>query len=98
MPWHIRVLPMPFINVSLSKVSPLTSTNLQPIVSRIHHNRSQRRRTMATEASTSKAWQLATVVVPVFLTAWLTFVFSRSQDNISQEIAAQQQMLSAQLH
>ena len=53
---------------------------------------------MATEASTSKAWQLATLVVPVFLTAWLTFLFSRSQDNIKQEIAAKQQMLSAQLN
>ncbi len=52
---------------------------------------------MATEASTYKAWQLATVVVPVVLTAWLTFVFSRSQDSIRQEIAAKQQMLSAQL-
>jgi hypothetical protein len=53
---------------------------------------------MATEASTSKAWQLATIVVPVFLTAWLTFAFSRSQDSIKQEIAAKQQMLSAQLN
>jgi hypothetical protein len=52
---------------------------------------------MATEVSTSKAWQLATIVVPVILTAWLTFVSSRSQDNISQKIAANQQILSAQL-
>jgi hypothetical protein len=49
------------------------------------------------DQSNSKAWQLATIMVPVFLTGWLTYTFSRSEDKIKQEIDAKQQVLSAQL-
>ncbi|HYA63825.1 MAG TPA: hypothetical protein VED66_11530 [Candidatus Sulfotelmatobacter sp.] len=49
------------------------------------------------EQSGSKAWQLATLIVPVILTGWLTFIFSRSQARLQQEFEAQNQKLSAQL-
>ena len=48
--------------------------------------------------SNSKAWQLATIIIPVVLTAWLTYFFSRSQTRITQEIDAKNQVLSAQLN
>ncbi len=49
------------------------------------------------EQPSSKAWQLATLVVPVILTGWLTYVFSRSEASVKQELDARNQQLSAQL-
>lgn len=49
------------------------------------------------EQPSSKAWQLATLVVPVILTGWLTYVFSRSEARVKQELDARNQQLSAQL-
>ncbi len=34
----------------------------------------------------SKAWQLATLLVPIVLTTWLTFWVSQKEDNIKQDI------------
>jgi len=50
------------------------------------------------EQSSSKTWQMATLVLPVILTAWLTLTLSRSEDKIKQEIDAKNQLLTAQLN
>ena len=50
------------------------------------------------EQSSSKTWQMATLVLPVVLTGWLTFTSSRSEDKIKQEIDAKNQLLTAQLN
>ena len=50
------------------------------------------------EQSSSKTWQMATLVLPVILTGWLTFTSSRSEDKIKQEIDAKNQLLTAQLN
>jgi hypothetical protein len=49
------------------------------------------------EAMTSKAWQLATLLVPIVLTTWLTFWVSQKEDNIKQDIDKQSQLFSQQL-
>lgn len=49
------------------------------------------------ESVTSKGWQLATLLVPIVLTTWLTFWVSQKQDNIKQAIDEQSQLLSQQL-
>ena len=45
----------------------------------------------------SKAWQLATLLVPIVLTTWLTFWVSQKEDNIKQDIDKQSQLFSQQL-
>jgi hypothetical protein len=49
------------------------------------------------ENADSKTWQLLTLIVPVLLTGWLTFVSSRSESTIRRDIEDQNQVLSAQL-
>lgn len=49
------------------------------------------------EAVTSRAWQLALLLVPIVLTTWLTFWVSQKQDNIKQQIDNQSQLFSQQL-
>jgi len=49
------------------------------------------------EKADSKTWQLLTLIVPVLLTGWLTFVSSRSESTIRRDIEDQNQVLSAQL-
>jgi hypothetical protein len=49
------------------------------------------------EAANSKAWQLATLLVPIVLTTWLTFWVSQKEDNIKQDIDKQSQLFSQQL-
>src|SRR6266446_2226773 len=46
---------------------------------------------------TSKTWQLATLLVPIVLTTWLTFWVSQKEDNIKQDIDKQSQLFSQQL-
>jgi hypothetical protein len=53
---------------------------------------------MDMEQSSSKTWQMATLVLPVILTGWLTFTLSRSEDKIKQEIESKNQLLTAQLN
>lgn len=45
----------------------------------------------------SKTWQLATVVVPVILTGWLTYTVQRTETRVKQELDVRNQQLSAQL-
>jgi len=49
------------------------------------------------EAVTSRAWQLALLLVPIVLTTWLTFWMSQKEDNIKQDIDKQSQLFSQQL-
>src|SRR5260370_33522462 len=49
------------------------------------------------EQPSSKAWQLATLVVPVILAGWLIYVFSRSEVRVKQELDSRNQQLSGQL-
>lgn len=46
---------------------------------------------------TSKAWQLATLLVPIVLTTWLTYWVSQKENNIKQDIDKQSQLFSQQL-
>jgi hypothetical protein len=45
----------------------------------------------------SKAWQLATLLVPIVLTTWLTFWVSQKETNIKQDIENQSQLFSHQM-
>src|SRR5260370_27668237 len=38
------------------------------------------------DAVTSKTWQLATLLVPIVLTTWLTYWVSQKENNIKQQI------------
>jgi hypothetical protein len=49
------------------------------------------------DAVTSKAWQLATLLVPILLTTWLTFWVSQKETNIRRDIDNQNQLFSHQL-
>jgi hypothetical protein len=49
------------------------------------------------DAVTSKAWQLATLLVPILLTTWLTFWVSQKENNIRHDIDNQNQLFSHQL-
>jgi hypothetical protein len=49
------------------------------------------------DAVTSKAWQLATLLVPIALTTWLTFWVSQKETNIRHDIDNQNQLFSHQL-
>ncbi|MFY9561222.1 MAG: hypothetical protein WAQ52_13390 [Terriglobales bacterium] len=49
------------------------------------------------EGVTSKTWQLATLIVPIVLTTWLTFWVSQKEENIKQDIDKQSQLFSQQL-
>ena len=49
------------------------------------------------DAVTSKAWQLATLLVPIVLTTWLTFWVSQKETNIRHDIDNQNQLFSHQL-
>jgi hypothetical protein len=49
------------------------------------------------EAGTSKFWQLATLIVPIVLTTFLTFWVSQKEDSIKQQIDNQSQLFSQQL-
>lgn len=49
------------------------------------------------EAGTSKFWQLATLILPIVLTTFLTFWVSQKEDNIKQQIDNQSQLFSQQL-
>jgi hypothetical protein len=50
-----------------------------------------------TELMASRGWQLATILIPIILTGWLTFISSRSEDRIKLDIEQKNQLLSAQL-
>jgi hypothetical protein len=45
----------------------------------------------------SKAWQVATLVIPILLTAWLTHVSSRSEKNVKDQIDRQTQLQKQQM-
>lgn len=45
----------------------------------------------------SRLWQLATLLVPIVLTTWLTYWVSQKQDSLKQDIDKQSQMFSQQL-
>jgi hypothetical protein len=49
------------------------------------------------EVVTTKAWQLATLLVPILLTTWLTFWVSQKETNIRRDIDNQNQLFSHQL-
>jgi hypothetical protein len=49
------------------------------------------------EASSSKVWQLVLLLVPIFLTTWLTYSVSQKEDNIKQKIDEQSQLFSQQV-
>jgi hypothetical protein len=49
------------------------------------------------EAVASKTWQLATLIVPIVLTTWLTFWVSQKEDNLKRDIDQQSQLFSQQL-
>jgi hypothetical protein len=54
----------------------------------------------AAEAGTSvssRTWQLATLLIPILLTTWLTFWASRTEDRIKQDIDKQSQLFTQQL-
>jgi hypothetical protein len=57
----------------------------------------EHRRHAVSEAMTARAWQLATLLVPIVLTTWLTFWVSQKEDNIKQDIDKQSQLFSQQL-
>ena len=50
-----------------------------------------------TEAVSSKVWQVATLVIPILLTTWLTFWVSQKEDSIKEHIDTQSQLLQQQL-
>ena len=49
------------------------------------------------DAVTARAWQLATLLVPIVLTTWLTFWVSQKETNIRHDIDNQNQLFSHQL-
>jgi len=49
------------------------------------------------ERTNSKWWQLATILIPILLTGWLTFLSSHSETRIRSDIEEKNQLLSAQL-
>lgn len=49
------------------------------------------------EAGPSKFWQVATLILPIFLTAGLGFWVSQKEDSIKQDIDKQSQLFSQQL-
>jgi hypothetical protein len=49
------------------------------------------------EVVSSKTWQLATLLVPIVLTTWLTYWVSQKENNIKQHIDDQSQLLSHQM-
>jgi hypothetical protein len=55
-----------------------------------------RERGTGVEQSSCNTWQMATLVLLVIMTRWLTFSSSRSEDKIKQEIDAKNQLLTAQ--
>ncbi len=57
----------------------------------------KKRRRGLSRAVTSKTWQLATLIVPIVLTTWLTFWASRTEDRIKQDVNRQSQLFSQQL-
>jgi hypothetical protein len=71
------------------KSPKLTEDSQRPLVLQI--DRSQ------AEGKGSKTWELLTLLLPVLLTGWLTFVSSRSESTIRKDIEDQNQILSAQL-
>jgi hypothetical protein len=70
------------------------ATASQPVPEGI---RAERRIHEASEAVSSKAWQVATLVIPILLTTWLTFWVSQKEDSIQQHIDTQSQFFSQQL-
>ena len=56
-----------------------------------------RRQSGLTAALASKTWQLATLIMPIVLTTWLTFWVSQKENNIKQDIDKQSQLFSQQL-
>ncbi len=57
----------------------------------------EHRHPAVSEAVTSRTWQLATLIVPIVLTTWLTFWVSQKENNIKQDIDKQSQLFSQQL-
>jgi hypothetical protein len=64
------------------------STN--PVVEEHPHHRVE-------DAVSSKAWQMATLFLPILLTTWLTFWVSQKENSIQQHIDTQSQFFSQQL-
>src|ERR1700687_1382932 len=57
----------------------------------------ERRLHAVSDVVTSKAWQLATLLVPILLTTWVTFWVSQKETNIRHDIDNQNQWFSHQL-
>jgi hypothetical protein len=66
----------------------------QPAPETIHE---ERRPHEVSDAVSSKAWQVATLLMPILLTTWLTFWVSQKEDSIKQQIDGQSQFFSQQL-
>jgi hypothetical protein len=66
----------------------------QPVSEGMRRNR---RIHEGSEALSSKAWQVATLLTPILLTTWLTFWVSQKEDSIKQHIDTQSQFFSQQL-
>jgi hypothetical protein len=49
------------------------------------------------DAVSSKAWQIATLLMPILLTTWLTFWVSQKENSIKQHIDTQSQFFQQQL-
>lgn len=49
------------------------------------------------EAVSSKVWQVATLVIPILLTTWLTFWVSQKEESIKEHIDTQSQLFQQQL-
>ncbi len=90
---------------NLNRVAATSSSESQPPVSRVVDFREgparggveEQRLHSASDAMSSKAWQLATLLVPIVLTTWLTFWVSQKENNIKQDIDKQSQLFSQQL-
>jgi len=98
--------PGPSESVSnLNRVAATSSSESQPPVSRVVDFREgparggveEQRLHAVGDAMSSKAWQLATLLVPIVLTTWLTYWVSQKENNIKQDIDKQSQLFSQQL-
>jgi hypothetical protein len=76
------------VQTNEGKSSKLIEERRRPLVLQIDRSQAEGK---------GKTWELLTLILPVLLTGWLTFVSSRSESTIRKDIENQNQILSAQL-